>query len=482
MTRGGHALVQRRLRRPGTHGAHAAVIERLPHPLVRRSSFALAAALTSVALTTTAAVSVTGSGGTAAGAPGTAAAAERAPQPGGVVVGSAVVTDPEVRSASEKADAVLTDADYVTREGDLNHKNRKRVRAAAEDLRAMLERAHDAAGTTVAAARATTAAASRDAGRTPLSERAAAGAEKAAEDGSPERTPVAAATEPTNLAGAATGAPAIDEPDTTDLPILDTPLADSVDATADAKAADAKTEAKAEAKADAKAGTKADAKAAAAKAAPSAADIEKVTKSLQRIITKADGDAVVSVKAGPTPAEIAAAKEAAQERREAKAARIAERKADKAQEAAAERAAEAKEMARAAKNYGNGQIPSNVLCSLSWAGGEQLRCDAAASLEDLNNAFRGAFGRNLALTDGYRSYGDQVSVAAAKGGLAAVPGTSNHGLGQAVDLSGGIQSFGTAEHSWMVANAGKYGWKLPGWAQAGGSKPEAWHWEYGTSY
>jgi hypothetical protein len=429
--------------------------------MLRRSSFAIAAALTSVALTTTAAVSVTGNDGASAGSPGTAAAAERTAQPGGVVVGSAVITDPEVRSASEKADAVLSDADYVTREGDLNTKNRKRVRAAAQDLRTMLEQARDAAGITVAETRRTTAA-SRNAERTSLSERAADGAGKAAAEPMPE----AAATEPTNLAGAATGGTAMSAHDATDLPLLDTPLAESVGATADTKEADSKS----------------DGKSSAATAAPSAADIEKVTTSLQRLITKADGDAVVSVKAGPTPAEIAAAKEAAEERREARAARAAEREANKAREAAAARAAEAKEMAKAAERYGNGQIPSSVLCDLSWAQGEQLRCDAAASLEDLNKAFRAAFGRNLALTDGYRSYAEQLSVAASKGGLAAVPGTSNHGLGQAVDLSGGIESFGTAEHAWMVANAGKYGWKLPGWAQAGGSKPEAWHWEYGTSY
>jgi LAS superfamily LD-carboxypeptidase LdcB len=207
-----------------------------------------------------------------------------------------------------------------------------------------------------------------------------------------------------------------------------------------------------------------------------------VTASLQRLITKADGDAVVSVKAGPTPAEIAAAKQAAEERRAARAARAAEREAARAQAAAAARVAEAKEMAAAAQSYGNGQIPSSVLCDLSWAPHELLRCDAAVELENLNSAFRATFGRNLDVTDGYRSYAEQLSVAASKGGLAAVPGTSNHGWGQAVDLSGGIESFGTAEHAWMVANAGQYGWKLPAWAQAGGSKPEAWHWEYGTSY
>lgn len=464
LTRGGHALVPRRTRRPGTRGAHAAVVERSPHPTVRRSSFAIAAALTSVALTTTAAVSLTENGSV-----DSATTAERPAVPGSVVVGGAIVSDPEVRSAAEKADAVLTDADYVTREGDLDVKNRKRVRAAAQDLRALLEQTRGTTGTADAAARQTSAA-SRDSERGPLSDRAAqepAAIGEAAEEGSSGATPEVPDTEPTNLAGAATGVFPVGEQEAGDLSVLDTPLSGSVDVALDASLDAGQTSAESDTR---KAAT-----------APSATDIEKVTTSLQRLITKADGDAVVSVKAGPTPEEIAAAKQAAEDRREARAARAAERAAAKAKEAAAARAAEAAAMAEAAKSYGNGQIPSDVLCGLSWAQGERLRCDAAAALEDLNGAFRAAFGRNLDVSDGYRSYAEQLSVAATKGGLAAVPGTSNHGLGQAVDLSGGIESFGTAEHAWMAANAGKYGWKLPGWAQAGGSKPEAWHWEYGTS-
>ena len=38
--------------------------------------------------------------------------------------------------------------------------------------------------------------------------------------------------------------------------------------------------------------------------------------------------------------------------------------------------------------------------------------------------------------------------------LAAVPGTSNHGWGLAVDLCGGIERFGTQQYAWMQANAG----------------------------
>ncbi|MFC8799990.1 M15 family metallopeptidase [Promicromonospora sp. NPDC057138] len=456
MTRGDHALVPRRTRRPGVRGAHAMVVEHSPHPLVRRSSFAIAAALTSVALTTTAAVCLAGTGG--AGSPGTAAAAQPAAQP------SAVVLGPKVRSASEKADAVLTDAAYVTREGDLSAKERKRVRAAAQNLRALVDQARDTGGTAVGIRPIV---ASRAADRAPLTERTADGATAAgtsatagtgrttAGEAASEAASAADATAPTNLAGAAMAITPLSEQGAAVLPILDTPLADSVDESVDAEEADAEG--------------------AETTAAPSADRIEKVTTSLQRLITKADRDIVVSVKAGPTPEEIAAAKKAAEERRAARAARSAEREA-------AARAAKAKAMVEVAKSYGNGQIPASVLCGLSWVSDEQLRCDAAAALEELNGAFRAAFGRNLKVTDGYRSYAEQVSVAASRGGLAAVPGTSNHGLGQAVDLSGGIESFGSAEYGWMVANAGTYGWKHPGWAEPGGSKPEPWHWEYGVSY
>ena len=61
---------------------------------------------------------------------------------------------------------------------------------------------------------------------------------------------------------------------------------------------------------------------------------------------------------------------------------------------------------------------------------------------------------------------------------AAAPGTSNHGLGKALDLCGGINNFGHPAHAWMQQNAPLYGWFHPSWAAAGGSLPEPWHWEY----
>ena len=128
--------------------------------------------------------------------------------------------------------------------------------------------------------------------------------------------------------------------------------------------------------------------------------------------------------------------------------------------------------------YANGQIPDSALCPLNFAMGAELRCDAAAAIEQLNVAYREKFGTDLTISDSYRSYSSQVECRRTKGNLCAVPGTSNHGLGKAVDLGGGAQSFGTVQHLWLVANAGTYGWTWPAWAHLGGSKPEPWHWEY----
>ncbi|MDM7830412.1 M15 family metallopeptidase [Cellulomonas edaphi] len=152
------------------------------------------------------------------------------------------------------------------------------------------------------------------------------------------------------------------------------------------------------------------------------------------------------------------------------------KKADEAAErrAAAQRAA----WKRSLQGYPNGQVPASALCRPSFDAHALLRCDAAQGLEKLNTAYRAQFGRNVELTDSYRSYAGQVSCRARKGSLCAVPGTSNHGSGVAVDFAGGIQTFGSRQHQWMVDHAAAFGWHHPAWAQAGGGKPEAWHWEY----
>ncbi len=144
----------------------------------------------------------------------------------------------------------------------------------------------------------------------------------------------------------------------------------------------------------------------------------------------------------------------------------------------AEKAAQRAAWKASLQGYANGQIPSSALCALSFDASARLRCDAAESLDALDAAFFAQFGTHLTVSDSYRSYAAQVACRAAKGSLCAAPGTSNHGLGVAVDLGGKIQTFGTAEHVWLRENAPAYQWTLPEWARAGGSKPEPWHWEY----
>jgi hypothetical protein len=72
----------------------------------------------------------------------------------------------------------------------------------------------------------------------------------------------------------------------------------------------------------------------------------------------------------------------------------------------------------------------------------------------------GAFG----VTDGYRSYNQQVATKKKKGSLAATPGRSVHGLGLAADLR-----LTNKQLAWLKKNGSRYGLvNLPS---------ESWHWQ-----
>ena len=122
--------------------------------------------------------------------------------------------------------------------------------------------------------------------------------------------------------------------------------------------------------------------------------------------------------------------------------------------------------------YGNGKVPSSALSTVAGTGA-QLWAPAARSFEALRSA-AAADGVTIGVTDSYRSYDAQVDVAARKGlynqgGLAAVPGTSDHGWGTALDLK--LDQPGLA---WMKAHGTEYGFTadVPG---------ESWHWHYTPS-
>lgn len=119
--------------------------------------------------------------------------------------------------------------------------------------------------------------------------------------------------------------------------------------------------------------------------------------------------------------------------------------------------------------YGNGKIPSSALSEVGSTG-HRLWAPAAESLEQLiGDAAKD--GVTIGITDSYRSYESQVDVAARKGlysqgGLAAVPGTSDHGWGMAVDLD-----LDSTAQAWMRANGSRYGF-------AEDTPREPWHWAY----
>ncbi|WP_424536405.1 D-alanyl-D-alanine carboxypeptidase family protein [Sphaerisporangium viridialbum] len=128
-----------------------------------------------------------------------------------------------------------------------------------------------------------------------------------------------------------------------------------------------------------------------------------------------------------------------------------------------------------AAQYPNGLLPKSALCPLQQPGRE-LRADAAIAFVALNEAYRKQFGKPMCVTDSYRSLGQQQAVFYRRPGFAAVPGRSNHGLGLAVDLCGGVDVFRSVQFNWLEANSKKFGWMHPDWAYH--SPFEPWHWEY----
>lgn len=120
--------------------------------------------------------------------------------------------------------------------------------------------------------------------------------------------------------------------------------------------------------------------------------------------------------------------------------------------------------------YGNGNVPATALTPIRQSG-HRLYAPAAAAWDGLVSA-AAADGVSIRLTDSYRSYDQQVDLANRKGlysegGLAARPGTSNHGWGLAVDAD--VNDAGTLD--WIRTNGPRFGF-----VEAVPREP--WHWEF----
>jgi zinc D-Ala-D-Ala carboxypeptidase len=119
--------------------------------------------------------------------------------------------------------------------------------------------------------------------------------------------------------------------------------------------------------------------------------------------------------------------------------------------------------------YGNGRVPREALSEIGSTG-HRMWAPAARQYEALSAA-AARDGVTLGITDSYRTYESQVDLAERKGlykngGLAAVPGTSDHGWGRSLDL----RLDGNAL-AWMREHGAAYGFRedVP---------RESWHWTY----
>lgn len=127
--------------------------------------------------------------------------------------------------------------------------------------------------------------------------------------------------------------------------------------------------------------------------------------------------------------------------------------------------------------FSNGKIPAKALTPLPWQTHFSLQPKAAAHLIALSAEYKQVFGKDIMLVDGYRTYARQVQLKKEKPFLAAPPGWSNHGWGLAIDIHhDSYKPVGSAQHSWLVLNAPRYGWHWPEWAR--GAKYEPWHYEF----
>ncbi len=119
--------------------------------------------------------------------------------------------------------------------------------------------------------------------------------------------------------------------------------------------------------------------------------------------------------------------------------------------------------------YGNGRIPAEALSTIG-VGQHRLYAPAAESFRAMSDA-AAAEGVTIGVTDSYRDYDSQVRLAEEKGlyengGLAARPGTSNHGWGLALDLD-----LDDRAQAWMRENGWRFGF-------AEDTPREPWHWTY----
>lgn len=120
------------------------------------------------------------------------------------------------------------------------------------------------------------------------------------------------------------------------------------------------------------------------------------------------------------------------------------------------------------RNGENGRLDTSQLVDADERG--NLLQPAAASAWQAMVQAAAQDGVTLSIGNSYRTYEQQVHLAQEKGlysqgGLAASPGTSNHGWGTAVDVGNN-----PGEREWLAQNGNRFGFHT--------IAREPWHWEY----
>ena len=145
----------------------------------------------------------------------------------------------------------------------------------------------------------------------------------------------------------------------------------------------------------------------------------------------------------------------------------------------------------------NGQLDTSTLTPVRSQPSLRLTAAAEAAFAALRAAVYAAYGWWLTLTDAYRDYATQERIfrqrytttylpgrprkwwlgrwwyLKAGYATAAVPGTSNHGWGTTVDITG-LGGFGGAKSQQLASVAPNHGWSNAEGASIG----EAWHWNH----
>jgi LAS superfamily LD-carboxypeptidase LdcB len=119
--------------------------------------------------------------------------------------------------------------------------------------------------------------------------------------------------------------------------------------------------------------------------------------------------------------------------------------------------------------YGNGKVPATALSPVGTTG-HRLWAPAASALNTMMVTAKRE-GVHIGITDSYRPYAEQVDLVKRKGlysqgGLAAKPGTSDHGWGLATDLDLDSKAL-----TWMRTNAARFGF-------VENTPREPWHWVF----